>query len=119
MILINIGTANPFPHVVEPEMADSWPNQDSINQFCKLVNAIINRGFKGMRPPRCEQPPSGYIYINYEYDKTSPEGRMFESLIFFCRAGKKLFSEKKAVEILERIYREQGRELPTKEGVNE
>ena len=100
-----------LPYILEPENADNWPSTSVTEQAIESIVQIIKRGYKGIKAETYPMS-GGRLVANFIPIGDTPEGRMTLTLLMFAREGKTLPTDE-VISILERIYREQGLDLPT------
>ena len=114
ILVVSDATTGHLPYILEPENADAWQNPDGETRMGEILIAIVKAGYSGIRIEVLCKTSAGKLLWNLHYNAESPEGRMAAGLYALAKAGNKLFPVDEAMSILERVYREQGRPLPTK-----
>jgi hypothetical protein len=114
ILVVSDATTGHLPYILEPENADAWQNPDGETRMGEILIAIVKAGYSGIRIEVLGKTSAGKLLWNLHYNAESPEGRMAAGLYALAKAGNKLFPVDEAMSILERVYREQGRPLPTK-----
>ena len=114
IIVIGDASAGHLPYMIEPEDADAWLNPDGETRMGEILVAIFKAGYSGIRIEVLGKTSAGKLIWNLFYNDETPEGRMAAGLYALAKAGSKLLPVDEALSILERVYREQGRPLPTK-----
>jgi hypothetical protein len=103
---------NGLPYVSVPENIDKWPSEAATEEAIKSVIEIVERGYGGVKI-ECHLLSNDRSLSNFHTNIETPEGRLVQVLMAFASKGKSI-PKTEAVSILERIYREQGLPLPTK-----
>ena len=113
ILVVSDATTGHLPYILEPENADAWQNPDGETRMGEILIAIVKAGYSGIRIEVLGKTSAGKLIWNLFYNDETPEGRMAAGLYALAKAGSKLLPVDEALSILERVYREQGRPLPT------
>lgn len=113
LVIGDVNTGH-LPYVCETENTDAWNNPNGAIRLQEILNAIVEAGYTGIRIEVLGKAPSGKYFWTVHRNLESPEGRLAEGLQEFAKCGNKLFSVNEALSILERVYREQGLQMPQK-----
>jgi hypothetical protein len=90
---------------------DAWPSEQATLAAFTAIGEIVSLGFEGIRSDVYQASGGRYVGSLCWNDDT-PEGRLCAVLLIFASKGKSL-PPGEALDILKRIYREQGLPLPT------
>jgi hypothetical protein len=96
----------------ELENLDAWPSEQATLAALTDIRTIIDHGFEGIKSD-AYQAGDGRNVGTLCFNEETPEGRLCGVLLAFASKGVSL-PPGDALAILQRIYREQGLPLPTK-----
>jgi hypothetical protein len=102
-----------LPYVTTPADIDHWPSAAASALTLDTIIEIINRGYEGVSI-QYSSLSGDRTLISVPTDPNTPEGRLTQELLMFAQAGKSQ-PVATSLSILERIYREQGLQLPQKQ----
>ncbi len=102
-----------LPTVHEVADIEGWGNPVGETRMAETLTAVINAGYTGVKIIDHGKTIAGKRLLTLKYNDDTPEGRLAASLPELVKTGSPLLPAEQLVEILERVYRDQGLPLPT------
>ena len=110
LLIVDPNKLDGMPFWLETERLDQWPSSIVTSQMIENIISIFSLGFVGakVQAPKLED---GREFLYCSFDLTTPEGKISKNIMRFAKEGVSVSLEE-VIAILERLYREQGLELP-------
>jgi hypothetical protein len=100
-----------LPYITKPENATTWPSPAAAKTAFDTIAEIYQRGYTGVDFSLFEVDDE-HMMTNLNFNQNTPEGRVASNVLGLAREGIPVPATQ-AIEVIERIYREQGLPLAT------